>query len=68
MGRIKTLFSLVDFVSDVDPMANTLLLASVVEAPFEDFLGLTSGLTKIALIDQITLCAINILNYLAYIS
>ena len=54
---IQTSFSLVVFFSDVDPPANTFILASAVEAPFEGFLGLTSGLAKIALIDQITLCA-----------
>ena len=68
MRRIQTFFSLVVFVSDVDPLANTLMLASVVEAPFEGLLGLTSVLAKIELIDQITLCAIYILYYLAYVS
>ena len=46
MRRIQTLFSLVVFVSDVDPPANTFMLASVVKASFEGFLGLTSGFAK----------------------
>ena len=68
MRMIQTLFSLAVFMSDVHPPSTTLILVSVVKAPFESFLGLTPGLAKIALIDQITLCARYILNYLAWIS
>ena len=68
LRRIQTLFSLDVFVPDEDPPANTFMLASVVKASFDGFLGLTSGLAKIALIEQITLFTIYILNYLAYVS
>ena len=65
LRKIQTLFSLDVFVPDVDPPANTFMLASVVKAPFEGFLGLTSGFAKVELIDQINLCTIYILKYLA---
>ena len=46
----------------MDLLANTFILASAVEAPFEGFFGLTSCLAKIVLMDQITLCARYILE------